>query len=289
MPVSTPSEILGIGAGATSADAKTAYRLLAMKAHPLHGRGREAIEEFLRVSVAYETLRGGAAAIPVGGLSQTHAERMFAKEMTALAWELSDAGYDRKFIEHALVEEGCPATIAASVARGTDVNGTEATREPTLDRDEPEAQSIGQESIRLPAVHPQSNRGRWLVVSVVLLGCLALYYFAYRPYVAAKEEEARRIEVERARAEESRRTAAARKVEYESCLARLMPSPQPTPSQQPQSSSPESGTNPGRSSFGELAGALARSQGERQRESRQIAQRKLAIAAQETCQRLLQP
>ncbi len=209
-------EYLGVTTSATASEIKTAYRLLAMKSHPAHRKGPEALAQFARVSEAYAALSNAegrrqyderiqsansSGPSPYEQVTQAQAERMFAKEMSALAWELSDAGYRKEFIEQALAEEGCPVALAVAAAAGAVPESRGNGEQQAVVK----SQSATQRSERaphsfddsLPKTSGRAGRAWWLPIGASLVVCILAYSFGYRPYIAAKEEEARRIVAER--------------------------------------------------------------------------------------------
>ena len=186
-----------------------------MKCHPAHDKGFEATIQFTQLSWAYSVLSdtkrraeydallrdpGFNPKLPHAQPLDVDAGRLFIQEMSALASELAESGYDENFIKQALSEEGCPAAIAAAVARGTAPETNVRVEQPT--RAEPVTDhrkgGSGRESnYGAPTETRSGSRGvMWAVLSAVL-GISALAYFlAYLPYVTAKEEEARRAVTE---------------------------------------------------------------------------------------------
>ncbi len=314
---------------ATASDIRTAYRLLAMKFHPAHHDGLDKMGRFLRVSAAYSLLadgdqrrlydeqeigKAGAQGLSFAQLSPTQAERIFAKEMSALAWELADAGYDHAFIERALTEEGCPVAIAAAAARSTVLSAGGGSA--------PQAAFEPRVASPLPHTRPAWFRNRWGLAGAALFAGLLLYALAYRPYVTAKEEEAKRIAAERelaaataarmaaealARAAEQVRMeervrqearnatlahedqrqrakdAAARQAEYQACLARLGPAAGAKPMR-------EASVQPARAPFAANdggVGAIMTFKVEQWKQNSRRADEELRIKAEAVCQGIL--
>lgn len=123
-------ELLGIPQTATSEEIKHAYRVLAMKWHPDRNTSAEAEERFKEINFAYSVLSDSVrraeydrnfeestASSRDQKFTEEDAARIFLEAIFDMAFTLASAGYDENFIYRALVQEGCPDTIAAACAR----------------------------------------------------------------------------------------------------------------------------------------------------------------------------
>lgn len=202
-------DVLGVSSSASPNEVRTAYRLLAMKCHPAHNRGFDATIQFTQLSRAYSVLSdtrhradydvllrtpGFDHKDPRAQPSDVDAGRLFIQEMSAIASELVEAGYDENFIRQALAEEGCPAAIAAAVARGAapalSVDEEQPTRAEPMSARQNDGSSQTQFTPTMTAVRRKSSWGKWAVGVLVFLFGSFVIVFVLSSNQAAEEAAA---------------------------------------------------------------------------------------------------
>ncbi|MBM4438586.1 MAG: DnaJ domain-containing protein, partial [Actinobacteria bacterium] len=137
-------EVLGVPDTASADEIKKAYRQQALRWHPDKNQGsKESEERFKRIAAAYAVLSDptervrydqlqrsglGAAAEAEPGIDAETAAAMFFREMVNLAFELTFQNVPWSRIAAALVEKGCPESVASEIARGVEEQRKAAVR-----------------------------------------------------------------------------------------------------------------------------------------------------------------
>jgi curved DNA-binding protein CbpA len=129
-------DVLGVSPTSTSEEIKKAYRRQALRWHPDKNQGsRESEEQFKRIAAAYAVLsdatdRAQYDQAQRAGLRDEDqfesrvdadmAAAMFSQEMVTLAFELTYSNVPWSHIASALVEKGCPETVASAIAKAVE-------------------------------------------------------------------------------------------------------------------------------------------------------------------------
>ncbi len=137
-------EVLGVPATATPEEVKKAYRQQALRWHPDKNQGtKESEERFKRIAAAYAVLSDPTERARYDELNREElgtadrfepevdagtAAAMFFREMVNLAFELTFQNVPWSQIAGALVERGCPQSIASEIARGVEEQRKAAVR-----------------------------------------------------------------------------------------------------------------------------------------------------------------
>lgn len=140
----THYEVLGISPDATQDKIKNAYRVQAMKWHPDKNHGsKESEDHFKRIAAAYATLSDPASRVQydavinhgigddnsfVSTINENIAESIFYREMVLMAVELTYSNIPWSRIATALVNKGCPGSIANKIARSVQSERQTAVR-----------------------------------------------------------------------------------------------------------------------------------------------------------------
>jgi len=140
----THYEVLGISPDSTPDKIKSAYRIQAMRWHPDKNHGSKVSEDhFKRIAAAYTILSDPASRVEydmalkhgmeyeesfTSTINENIAESIFYREMVLMAVELTYSNIPWSRIATALVNKGCPKSIANKIARSVQSERQSAVR-----------------------------------------------------------------------------------------------------------------------------------------------------------------